>query len=157
MLISFQCQTLPAFGHQLRQQQQLSKELNPFSVYVMQEQNKNADKLRRVTNKQTQRQPQEPQSQSQWHSCNVSAADTVSQRYAYAALGHCVKLDSPPAVHLLLVPYIYQHTCVCICVCVCVWAVYYFSIIISCHKYWQSLDNLQLSLRVIPLLLSHKM
>lgn len=118
MLISFQCQTLPAFGHQLRQQQQLTKELKPFSVYVMQEQNKNADKLRRVTNKQTQRQPQEPQSQSQWHSCNVSAADTVSQRYAYAALGHCVKLDSPPAAHLLLVPYIYQHTCVCICVCV---------------------------------------
>lgn len=117
MLISFQCQTLPAFGHQLRQQQQLTKELKPFSVYVMQEQNKNADKLRRVTNKQTQRQPQEPQSQSQWHSCNVSAADTVSQRYAYAALGHCVKLDSPPAVHLLLVPYIYQHTHVCMCVC----------------------------------------
>lgn len=40
MLISFQCQTLPAFGHQLRQQQRLTKELKPFSVYVMQEQNK---------------------------------------------------------------------------------------------------------------------
>lgn len=126
MLISFQCQTLLLLAINSDSSSSSISKANKRAQAIFCLRHARAKQKRRQTaannnnKQQTLRQPQ------QSHSCNVSAADTVSQRYAYAALGHCVKLDRPPAVHLLLVAYLYLLIHMQICVCDCVSSVLIF-------------------------------